>query len=79
MVYGPTSPQPHFHGTLEKDEASPDSRAHCTGCTPSFVPGDDDDDDDDGDDDGEDNCDEDDFDKDHPEENSRRHNFARAR
>ena len=44
MVYGPTSPQPHFHGTLEKDEASPDSRAHCTGCTPSFVPGDDDDD-----------------------------------
>ena len=60
MVYGPTSPQPHFHGTLEKDEASPDSRAHCTGCTPSFVPGGDDDEDDDGDDD-EDEEDEDDY------------------
>ena len=34
-----TPPQIHFHGILEKDEVSLDSRARCTGCMLSFGPG----------------------------------------
>ena len=52
-------PQIHSHGILEKDEASPDSQARCTGCMLSFGPGDGDDGDDGGDDDGDDGGDDD--------------------
>ena len=34
-----SQPQIHFHGILEKDEASLDSQARCTGCMLSFGPG----------------------------------------